>query len=181
MMNSPDTALRGNVVGHQLHAQSRALDRSVLDELGHHTPYGFDRHREPDPHAGARGAMDGGVHADEAATTVEQRTARVARIDRGVGLDHIVDGGARNGADLAPERADDTGGQRVVETERIADGNDLLTDPQRAGIAHRQRRSAQIVFDAQDGPGRGCCPRPPAARRSSNRRRRSRGSWCPRR
>ena len=50
-----------------------------------------DGHREADAGVRARRAVDRRVDADEAARAVEQRAARVARVDRRVGLDHVGD------------------------------------------------------------------------------------------
>ena len=94
----------------------------------------------------------GVVVADQAPGRVEQRAARVARVDRGVGLDHAADLALVDRADLAVERADDAGGQRLVEPEGIADRVDLLADLQVAAEADRQ--GLELVArraDAQHG------------------------------
>ena len=56
---------------------------------------------------------------------------RVARVDGRVGLDHVADGDAADALHLAAERADDAGGQRVIEAEGVADGDRLLPDLER--------------------------------------------------
>ena len=62
----------------------------------------------------------------------------------GVGLDHVVDRPLRRRLDLAAQGADDAGGQRLVQAERVADGEGLLADLQvvrRAdGDRHQLRR-----------------------------------------
>ena len=58
----------------------------------------------------------------------EQRPARIAGVDRGVGLDHVADGDVARAEDLPAQGADDALGDRVIEAERIADGDDLLAD-----------------------------------------------------
>ena len=67
-------------------------------------------------------AQDGGVDADDFAAQVEQRSARVARVDRRVGLEH-VDAALRGHVELAAERADHAHRDGVVEAERIANGH----------------------------------------------------------
>ena len=62
---------------------------------------------------------------------IQQRPARIAGIDRGVGLDHVRDLPAAAGRQPALERADDAAGQRLVEPERVAD---------------RKRRLANLEF-----------------------------------
>ena len=50
-----------------------------------------DGHGQAEPDA-----RDGGVDADDAAAAVGERAARVAGVERGVGLDHVVDDAARS-------------------------------------------------------------------------------------
>ena len=64
-----------------------------------------------EPTAGA--GLDLRVDADDLAGGVEQRAAGVAGVERGVGLDHVADREAVGRLDLALERADDAGRQRV--------------------------------------------------------------------
>ena len=48
------------------------------------------RHGEADPLIAAALAEDAGVDADQLAARVDQRAARVARVDRRVGLDEVL-------------------------------------------------------------------------------------------
>ena len=82
---------------------------------------------------------DRGVDADDFAERVDQRTAGVARIERGVGLNHVVDQPAGLGTKRAAERADDAGGDAVLKTVRIADGDGELADANLFRIAQRRR------------------------------------------
>src|SRR6185369_8499288 len=75
---------------------------------------------------GAGRAVDGGVDADQPPRRIEKRAARVARIDRGVGLDHAADLALSHRVYLAVERADDARRQGLVEAEGVADRVDLL-------------------------------------------------------
>src|SRR6478609_11223949 len=67
--------------------------------------------------AAAAGGLDGGVDADDRTTRVQERPARVARVDRGVGLQgahvRVLVAGAVTGGHRAVLRADDAGGDRV--------------------------------------------------------------------
>ena len=95
---------------------------------------------------------------DDAAAPVDERAAGVARVERRVGLDHVVDDAhraARAGRQRAAERGDDAGGHRAGEAVRVADRDDELADAQRAP----RRRAA---------PGRA-----PARRRAARRGRRA--------
>ena len=75
---------------------------------------------------------------------VDQRAARIAGIDRGVGLDEVLI--ALDAETAAPERADDARGDGLAEAERIADRHHVVTDLQPIAVAERHRRGA---------PGRG--------------------------
>ena len=69
----------------------------------------------------------------------EQRPARIARIDGRVGLDHVGDLAPAAGRQPAFERADDAGGQRLVEPERVADREHPLADLEVVGGSDRDR------------------------------------------
>ena len=79
------------------------------------------------------------------AAQIDQRSARVTWIDRGIGLNKVV---VRTLANIAPLGADDTGGNRVVETERIADRHDPLAnfEPVRVTQSHRGQVRDQLRF-----------------------------------
>src|SRR5690606_20213702 len=114
----------------EVDAEAGSRDASVADELRDDAADRVDGDREADARARARGAVDGGVHADEPPRAVEERPARVAGVDGRVRLDHALDGAVAHRHDLAPEAADDARGERVVEAEGIADGEDVLSDEQ---------------------------------------------------
>ena len=94
------------------------------------------------PPAAAAG-LDLRVDPDHAAGGVEQRAARVAGVDRRVGLHDVVDREAVGRLDRALQRRDDAGRQRAVEPERVADGDRRVADLQRLGRAERQRRAGR--------------------------------------
>ena len=72
-------------------AEERAPDAAVDDQrLEDPARRGVDRDGQAEPDPGDRG-----VDADDAATRVGQRAARVAGIERGVGLDDVLDEPAR--------------------------------------------------------------------------------------
>ena len=86
-------------------------------------------------------ARDLRVHADHPALQVEQRPARVAVVDRRVGLDRIVDREAVRRLHLAMESADDAGRDRLLEPERAADRHDAVADPELGRVAEAERSS----------------------------------------
>ena len=134
-----------------------------------------DRNRETHPDGAAlrTGRRDRGIDSDQRALHVDERTAGIARIDRGVGLHRAQHGRlARAGllpdADRPVERADDPRRDRAAEAQRRAERHHLLADAHRVGVAEGRPASARR--------------RPaPAARRgpSWGRARRSRRArWC---
>ena len=62
------------------------------------------------------GQDDRGVHADDFARAVQQRTAGIPGIQRRIGLDDLVHQSARLRAHGAPERTDDSGGHSLLES-----------------------------------------------------------------
>src|SRR5439155_25007661 len=78
--------------------------------------------------------------ADQPSRRIQQRPARIAGVDRGVGLDHVRDLATAAGRQPALERADDAAGQRLVEPEGIADRKRRLADLEFGRTAQRYRR-----------------------------------------
>src|SRR5690606_15400704 len=131
---------------------------AVLDELRGDSPGKIDRDREAVPREEARRARDRGVDPDDVALEVDERPARVAGVDRRVGLDEVLE---RRGPDLSvhrraedPDRAadgaDDAGGDAELEAERAAQREDPVAEGERLRVA--QRRDGEVVrLDPQDG------------------------------
>ncbi len=96
---------------------------------------------------------DGGVDPDDLAVGVEQRPAGVAEVDRGVGLDVVLEAprGRVGGQARAVLGGDDAHRDGLVEVERIADGHDPLADADAIRVAQRQRRQALLDIDLQKG------------------------------
>ena len=145
--------------------------------------------READPDA-ARGAVAGGdlrVDADHAAGRVEQRAARVAGVERRVGLDDVLDREAARRRDAPLQRRDDARGQRALEPERVADRDRRVADAHGGGVAELervQRRRPSGSRPAPRGRCRGPCrsraPTPCGGRRTTparRSRRRRRARW----
>ena len=113
--------------------------------------------------AAAAAGRDLGVDPDHAAVAVEQRAARVAGVDRRVGLDHVADREAVGGLELALEGAHDAGRDRAVEAERVADRDHRVADLDLGRVAERRAASGRpsSAFDLQqrDVGARVACPR----------------------
>jgi hypothetical protein len=127
-----DGAFAADHLGHA-DSQAPALYFAELDELLHDGVRNDDRDREADADVAAGGTDDRRVDADELALEVDERAARVARIDRGVGLDEMLVAFPRQAA--AAERRDDARGRRLADAERVADRDHEVADLQRVGIA----------------------------------------------
>src|SRR3954453_15677198 len=110
-------------------AEVGMLDAAVLEQLLDDAADRVAGDREADADvAAAVGRLDLRVDADDLAAGVDEGAAGVARVDRRVGLDHVVDREAVRRLDLALERRDDARGHRPVETERIADRDHRIAD-----------------------------------------------------
>ncbi len=98
------------------------------------------RHGEADALRAHGLGVDGGVHADDLAGHVDERTAGVAGVDGGVGLDEALElvcetPLARGLVDGAVLGGDDAGGDGLRETEGAADGEDPVADLRAVGVA----------------------------------------------
>ena len=103
----------------------------------------------------AGGRDDGRVHADDLAVHVEQRTAGVALVDGGVGLQVVVVG---TGVDVALLGGDDADRDRAAEPERIADRHDPVADLQPPDDAEGHLSQRPFRHRPSAAPGRSWCP-----------------------
>ncbi len=119
---------------------------TIGENLPGHPPRGVAWDREADPPRLAAG--DGGGDPHHAAVDVDERTAGVARVDRGVGLEELLE--RIVGDPAAADAADDPVGDRAVEAEGIADRPDHLADLD--GVAVAPCGGRQVVgIDPEDG------------------------------
>ena len=93
---------------------------------------------------------DRGVDADHFARRGHQRAAGIARIERGVGLHHVLDHPAGARLQRSSERRDDACGDRRVEAERIADGDRDLAALELGAVAEFGRGQRDVGFDPQE-------------------------------
>ena len=102
----------------------------MLDQLPGDAHRHVDWNRETDAFAAAGAGGDGGVHADHFAVQVQQRSAAVARIDGGIGLQKVLKLNLFV-AELeiaAAFGADDAERDRVAQSKRAADGQHEIAD-----------------------------------------------------
>ena len=129
------------------HAEVGALDGLAALELAEDrlaVSIGTAKPMPTLPVAAAAG-LDLRVDADHAAGGVDQRPAGVARVDRRVGLDDVLDREAVGRRDLPLQRGDDAGRQRAVQAERVADRDRRVADLDVLGRAQRQRLEVQAL------------------------------------
>ena len=81
---------------------------------------------------------------------VDERTARVPGVERGIGLDDVLDHATVPGGKRPAKGAHDTGRDGGVEPERIPDSDHELADPKRLGLGELGDRQARAE-DADHG------------------------------
>ena len=106
--------------------------------------------------AGARVALDERVDAHELAVVIDERAAGVARVDGGIGLDHVgIDGVAAGRAHGrgAIQRRHNARRDRLFVTERRTDCHDPLAHVELGGITDLDRRElgGVGVLELDDG------------------------------
>ena len=138
----------GDLVGHALDVDAKpaAPRMAELPDLIDHRLGQVRRNGEADADRAARGREDRGVDADHLAVHVEHRSARIAAVDRGIGLEEIVIGA---GIDLARARRQDSGRHRAAQPEGIADRQHPIADPDLVAVAELDRGERLGRFDAQ--------------------------------
>src|SRR5690606_14478369 len=117
--------------------EKSARDAALLEQGLHDRPRHVARDREADPHVAASARKDGRWNADELAFEVHERAARVAGIDRGVGLNEVFvldDTEVR-----APLSRDDAHRHGLTDAEGIADGEDDFAEAHGVGVRELER------------------------------------------
>src|SRR5690606_32316673 len=106
---------------------------------------GWDR--EADALSAARAGDDGRVDADQLPGRVDQRTSGIARVDRRVGLDEVLEG--RDTEAIAPGRAHDALRYGLADAIGIPDGKHDISDAHPIGLADGDDRY-RIELDLED-------------------------------
>ena len=129
-------------------AEPAADDFALFADAAHDLAGQVDGNGEPDAHVSAGPAGDGGVDADDLAAHVDERSAGVAGVDGGVGLEEgfvIGDADAR-----AAGGADDAARDGLFEAEGRTDGEDPVSDFERVGVAEFGG-GEEVGLDSDDG------------------------------
>jgi hypothetical protein len=127
-------------------AEPRIAHLAVLDQLLHRPPRRIDRHGEADSLCRPGIAVDLCVDPDDTPARIEHRAARVAAVDRRVGLDRVDEIVARGQrGDRALGRRHDPDAQRALVAERASDGRDRLADDDVRRIPERHSREVVVA------------------------------------
>ncbi len=125
------------------------LHFAVGENLVHVMARHVDRDCESDSLVAARITREnGGIDADQMAFVIDQRAARVARIDRRVRLNKVFD--LLDSEVPAAGCADNSGCDGLAHAERIADGQYDVTDFDFARVGQRKNREIR-PFDFEHG------------------------------
>ena len=122
----------------------------LVDQLLGDAAGPVDRNGKAEASPGPR--ADQGVDADHLTLRIEQRTAGVAGVDRGIGLDQIqaLSGNPQLGH-IPVEIADDAHGHSVFQSVGIANGNRPVSDLQSIGIPQGGDRPRPLALQPHHG------------------------------
>ena len=137
-------------------AHVRMHRRLAVDDLVGNVLGVVNRNGKAHARAGARVALDERVDTHKLAIVVDERAAGVARVDGGIGLDHVgIDGvtaGRAHGRG-AIQRRHNARGDRLLVAERRADRHDPLAHVELGGVTDLDRRElgGVGVLELDDG------------------------------
>ncbi len=120
---SGDLPRQGHVAA--VHSQIAAHDAAVLHELRYDPLGHVDRNGETDSLSRLNHRR---IDADHPAAAIKQRTAAIARIQRRIGLDHVIDQMTGDAPERAAKRADHPRRHSRIEPEWTADRHHELAD-----------------------------------------------------
>src|SRR5580704_653191 len=95
------------------------------------------------------------VHAHHAPVGAYERTTGIARVERSVGLNYIFDQPPGVGAQRTSQSTDDAGGDRVLKSIRIADGNGQLAYAKSLRVSERSGHEMRSVIVGQTDTNHG--------------------------
>ena len=132
----------------EIKSRPAVIDHTRSQPAGEQGLGAFDRHGKPDI---LRVLVNGDVDADELAVGVQQRTARVARIHRRVGLQNVAVHHLAVITGLAVFGRQDADRDGVGEAEWIAEGDHRLAEKQVVVLGKRHRRQRHFGIDFDQG------------------------------
>src|SRR6202040_2385034 len=102
------------------------MDAAVGHEVVRNALGAVDGNGEADACGGAARRVNRGVDADDFAVRIDERAAGIAAVDGGVSLNGFINESGLTGLHGASEGADNAGGERGLEAERITNGENFL-------------------------------------------------------
>ena len=112
----------------------------MLDDRIEHRLGGRDGNGETDADRAAGLRIDRRIDPQQVAAAVDQRPARVAEVDRGIGLDEIFE--VVDVQVVAPQRGDDAERDGLADAERVADRQHHVSDARLLHVAEHDHRQA---------------------------------------
>ena len=113
------------------HANEAATDATLLNQPSGDILDGVYANRKTDA---LRGQDNGRVDADDLTARIDQRPPGITRVQRGVGLDHVVHEATGLSSKGTAQSANDAGRDGALETVRIADRDRELAHADLAGF-----------------------------------------------
>src|SRR5215468_3876529 len=149
--NILESEIRGDVRSDSLNADAQiaAPDVAAFYQLFGDASSHVSRDREADADVAAGRRDDLRVDPHEFARRVDQRASGIALIDRRVGLQKALEAAVAQ-TRRASLRADDPGGHRLADAERIAHGQRHVAHPYAIGISQREHRQV-VRVDLEHG------------------------------
>src|SRR6266702_1061006 len=133
-----------------LKAHPRVAHDAMCQQVLRYSAGPVDGNSEADPDAAPAWRKNGAVHANDFANSIDERPARIARVDRGVGLNHVdVDAGSLAlRSEISSRSADDSDRHARLSVGKdepvwIADCDRPLANHQVAGGA--EWRNGEIL------------------------------------
>src|SRR6267154_1492212 len=147
--------LQGNRIGAQIFLEAYADGAAGYASLGNDLVVDVDsgsrRQREAHTFIAAAAGDDGGVDADHFAGQVNERAAGIARIDRGVRLQKLLELMPCSADVLAVFGADNPGSHGRLESKRAANGQHPIADLHAIGVAELRNGQLFIRFNFDHG------------------------------
>ena len=122
------------------------------DELVHDRLRHVGRNRKPDADVAASRRKDLRINPDQLSAGVDQSAAGIALVNGRVGLQKVLKAAIAS-AGRAALGADDAGGDRFADSERVADRETNVAHPHLVGIGkpqHRQAIGVELALDLRN-------------------------------
>src|SRR5712691_2458254 len=123
---------------HRFDTEKGAVNAAVGYEIVGDALRRVDRNGKADARRSARGCVNGGVDPDDLAARIDERAARIAAVDGGIGLNGFINEGGLAGLYRASQGADHARSEGALKAEGIANGQNLLANLDGSRITERK-------------------------------------------